>query len=93
MPPVTFDWSISLGQIVTGILFAGSVALSAQRIYHLLDKRIAGLELTLTTHAATLTDHKGKLDKYEETLFSVVSDLQRIIGRVEAMVPERRHVP
>ncbi len=91
-----FDWSINFGQIITiaGTLlgFYGT----ALSLYHRIDKRMAGFEQTLQQHATTLTDHAKRLERYEEVLFKIVGDLQRVIGRVEVQHEEdgrRRALP
>lgn len=90
MPHVQFDWTISFGQIVTAVAFALSVILSGQRIYHLLDLRITLLVEEVHQHKETLSDHKGRLEKYEEVLFKLVGDLQRLVGRAEVQLHDRR---
>ncbi len=93
MPPVHFDWTISLGQVVTAASFFLSIAMAGQRIYLLLDKRLSLLQQTVMNHTDTLTSHDSRMKHYEEVLFKVVSDLQRLIGRAEAYWVERRHTP
>lgn len=89
MPLVHFDWTISLGQIVQAVSFVLAIILSIQRVYHLLDKRIALIVEEVKQHGATLSDHNGRMTKYEEMLFKVVGDLQRLVGRAEVQLAER----
>lgn len=80
---MTFDWSFNVGQLVTAVAFLLGAYGAVMRIYHLLDKRLGNLEMRLETHASTLGDHGKRMGRYEESLFSIVGDLQRVVGRVE----------
>lgn len=78
-----FDWTIDFGQILTLIGLLLGFYGTAISLYHKIDKRMAGFEQTLLTHATTLTDHATRLERYEQVLFTITGDLQRVIGRVE----------
>lgn len=86
---IEFSSEVNLGQIITIISLVVSAYAATIRIYHLLDKRVARLEDTLLTHASTLTMHGARMERYEASLFKVVADLQRVIGRMEAHQEER----
>jgi hypothetical protein len=88
MPPlliaaVTFDWSISLGQIVNALMVLGGGAFVVFRMFHALDKRVSEFEFKIETHAETLKDHATRMERWESTLFKVVSDLSHVLGRLE----------
>ena len=87
---MTIDYTLNIWQVITavGFLFAGYGAI--MRVYHLLDKRLASMEQHLTDHADTLGEHGRRLGKYEEALFKMVGDLQRVIGRVEVFAQAPR---
>jgi hypothetical protein len=91
---VIFDWTISLGQIVNALIVLAGALGAVFKLYARLDKRVDAFELRLdntqTTFSreiqyatTTLADHAGRMERWESTLFKVVSDLQRVIGRME----------
>ena len=84
---MTIDWTLNVWQVITavGFLFGGYSAV--MRVYHLVDKRLASMEQHLTEHAGTIGQHGQRLEKYEQALFKLVGDLQRVVGRVEAAGP------
>lgn len=88
---ISFDWTINFGQVVTALavvlsLWRLSIKLyaAAMELYHMLDKRLGHAEDTLRTHALQLTDHSLRMERYEASMFKIVSDLSKVIGRVEA---------
>ena len=81
------DWTLNVWQLMTAAGFLVGGYGTIMRVYHLLDKRLASMELHLTTHADTLEEHGHRLGRYEESLFKIVGDLQRVIGRVEVVAP------
>lgn len=91
---VAFDWTITLGQVVQLVVILLGGGLTVQRFYFLLDKRIernareiqlhvARLERDILLHSTALADHATRMERWETTLFKLVADLQRVIGRVE----------
>lgn len=86
---IEFSWEVNFGQIITIVSLVASAYAATIRVYHLLDKRVARLEDTLISHAQTLTMHGERMERYEASLFKVVADLQRVIGRMEAHQDER----
>lgn len=86
---VMFDWTISLGSIVNAVMLIIGAYAAGVKLYHALDKRIDRFELEISAHAKTLEDHASRMERWESTLFKVVSDLQRVIGRME-VPPDRR---
>lgn len=90
---ITFDWSVSLGQIVNAVLLIFGVYGAVIRMYHVLDKRASAIEQTIKNHGEALTNHAIRMERWETTLFKVVSDLQRVIGRMEVSAHEPWHGP
>lgn len=86
---LTFDWTISLGQIVNAAILIGGFSLAALKLYHALDKRVTMFERDIVGHAKTLADHAMRMERWEATLFKVVADLQRVIGRMEVQQHQR----
>lgn len=84
-----FDWTITLGQIVNAVLLIIGFGFAVQKLYHALDKRVSLFENDMTTHAKTLADHATRMERWETTLFKVVADLQRVIGRMEVQQQTR----
>lgn len=80
---LVFDWTISLGQIVNAVLLVIGFGYAVMKLYHALDKRVSIFERDMTGHAKTLADHAVRMERWESTLFKVVADLQRVIGRME----------
>ena len=96
-----FDWSINFGQIAQGIGIVFAVYHAVLGAYRKIQMDMAQMKSTLQTHAKTLSDHSEqmarsdsnhneRMTRYETAMFQVVSDLQRVVGRVEALMPERR---
>lgn len=102
---ITFDWTISLGQIVNAVLIVLGAIIGAIKLWYSIDKRftalatavdnrvtdlgnavdkrVSMLEADLVDHTKTLADHAVRMQRWEETLFKIVGDLQRVIGRME----------
>lgn len=76
--------SITLGDLIQ----LGGVVVSITAVYYAIKGRIRELELTLGIHAKDLATHANRMAKYEESMVSVIGNVQRIIGRME--MPERR---
>ena len=73
---------ISLGTILTIATLIGIAIRFGFRLGH--------FETTLNNHAKTLVEHATRLGAYEARIVDIVSDLQRLIGRVEASLERRR---
>ena len=80
---MTFSWDINIGQIVSAAVVLLGAYSGALRIYHLLDKRMDKFEGHLSQHTDTLELHSVRMEKYESGLYSIVGDVQRILGRLE----------
>jgi hypothetical protein len=91
---IVFDWTISLGQIVNAVLVVTGAAIALIKLFYgidrrvtamgtAIDKRLTILENDLVDHTKTLADHATRMERWEATLFKIVGDLQRVIGRME----------
>ncbi len=71
---------------LTGELSLGSIAIVASILTTAvaIGIRMGTLQTLVGGHASTLKEHSGRLDRYEKTLIDVGSNLQRMIGRIEA---------
>ena len=79
------DWTLSINSFINGgILLAIIVGIL----------RVGGMQELLKHHADTLEDHGDRMTKHDEIMLKMVSDLQRLIGRVEAdAFQDRRQLP
>lgn len=89
---MTFDGTITLGNILTAVVFLFGLWGAVSRAYHLLDKRTTMFEGTLTEHANLLKEHAARMVRQEEhmekqdnILLHISGDMQRIVGRFEAI--------
>lgn len=74
-------WFILAFNVIT---YLAGLAWAVHRVQDGLDRRLAVFEATLRIHADTLVAHAGKMEKQDDILLRVVSDIQRLIGRLEA---------
>jgi hypothetical protein len=81
---VTFDASISLGNILSAATIVGGIAISASRVLASVDKRLDLFSQTLEEHAKALQKHDAAIALYEERVFDLVGTLQRLVGRFES---------
>ena len=80
----SFDYTVSLGNILTILGFAWVVWMGVTRVYIMLDLRISRFEEILEGHAKTLAAHAGRMEKQDDLLLRLVGDVQRLIGYMEA---------
>lgn len=78
-----FDWTISLGTILSAILVVMGTWATVARLYSLLDRRLAVFETMLSNHATTLFTHSTRMEKHEDLIIKLTGNMQRIIGRLE----------
>lgn len=76
---VHFDATITLGTLIQ----VGSMGLLAVAVFNAVSARLTIFENILKTHAEFIKDHADRFDAYDARFLSVVSDLQRLIGRSE----------
>lgn len=74
------EWTLTLGDLISGSVVAATVI----GAYWALRSRMELLESKLLDHATTLLRHSDRMDRHEARFLDVVSNLQRLIGRVEA---------
>ena len=73
------DWTIRIGDLMQIVALIGTGLWA----YHGLVVKLALLSQTLETHSRIIEDHSLRMERYEGALFNLVSDLQRMIGRLE----------
>lgn len=71
---------------VTGDISLGSIAIIVTLIGVTIriGMQIGNIQAVASSHETAIARHAARLDLYEGRLVSVVSDVQRLIGRVEA---------
>ncbi len=74
-----FDWTLTFGTV----LQIGSMILLAVALFNALAARLTVFENTLKSHA-------DALKKNEIQIFDLIADVQRLIGRSEVELGERR---
>jgi len=85
---MTFDGSISIGDIVTAATIVFGLWAAVTKTYHRADKRAALFEQTVTQHTELLAAHSTRMEKNDETLLKVMSELQRLVGRLDSLNPQ-----
>lgn len=85
---MTFDNTITLGNIVVLLGFLGGLWMAVARTYHSLDKRAAIFEQIVTSHSSLLEQHTRRMERTDETLLTVMSELQRLVGRLDMLNPQ-----
>ena len=86
-----FDWTISLGSILTIVGFFFSLWWSLTRLWTRMDRRVSVFETVLAKHAETLLSHATKMERQDSLLIQLVGDVQRLIGRIEAQTLRGRY--
>lgn len=71
---------------VTGEISLGSIAIAITIIGAMIriGQQIGKMQQLVTSQGTLIEGHRKRLDTYEERLVSVVGDVQRIVGRLEA---------
>lgn len=71
---------------ITGEISLGNVAIMVTLIGIAVrvGMRLGSVETVAKAQAALIESHTTRLDRYEERLVSIVSDVSRLIGRIEA---------
>lgn len=83
-----FDWTLHFGDVLQVLVIIGT----AFWAYHGIVLKLALLTRTIEDHGETLHEHADRLQRYEASLFKLVGDLQRMIGRMETLdVPPSNH--
>ena len=89
-----FDWTVSLGQLVQVVVMLFGFGLVVQRFYYAIDKRVSVIERELVVHAEKveielsgqregLASQDVRMERWESTVFKLVSDLSRVVGQME----------
>ena len=77
---MVFDGTVTLGTVFQIVAMFAAVLVAWMKI----DARLASFAANLDHHAVAIERHTLRLDAIDGRLFSIVSDLQRLIGRTEA---------
>ncbi len=87
-----FDWTITLGTVLSAAVFVAGTWAAVSRLYSLLDKRLAIFESVLGTHAQTLMAHSARMERQDDIMIKLAGDIQRVIGRIETWTDPRRAI-
>ena len=77
------DWSISVGNILTALVFLFGAVSTGWKIYNAFARQAVVFEGLLKEHTNTLISHAGRMEKQDELLLRIIGDVQRLIGRME----------
>ena len=80
---MSFDWSLHIGDVIQVLAILGT----AMWAYHGIAVKLALLAQIIEEHSDTLREHGQRLTRYEESLFKLVGDLQRMVGHLEGSKP------
>ena len=79
------DWSVSIGNILTAASFFTAVLAVIWKFYASFLTKTTAFEELLKGHAATLMTHADRMEKQDDLLLRVISDVQRLVGRMESI--------
>ena len=82
-----FDGTVTLGNL----LELGGIVVVLLRMYHNAVIRFVHLETIIQDHSQKLVEHGQRMEKYEGGMFRVVSDVQRLVGRLESQPHPQPH--
>ena len=85
-----FDWTVSLGTVLSALVIVSGTWAAASRLYSLVDKRLAMFQERLGAHSSTLEVHAEKMEKQDDMLLKISQDLHRLIGRMEILSDLKR---
>lgn len=77
--PVRMDWTINIGTVLQILSMCGCVVVVVVSV----SNRLKAFETTLKQHGDALQKHDTTLSVYETRILDIVSNLQRLIGRME----------
>lgn len=80
---ITFDWTISFGQLVQIAMLIAGGWVAASKLYYAVDRRLTKVEYTIETQANKLSGVAEKTGEVESTLVKTVSDLARVVGALD----------
>lgn len=81
-----FDFTVTFGNLIE---LAG-IVLALVSLYYAAVGRVRELELILKQHAKDLTAHSQRMERFDENLIEVVSQVHRILGRMDVGDLRRR---
>ena len=82
-----FDPTVTLGNILTAIVFITALIGSVARAYNLIDRRMATFESTIMQHTELLKHHTTSMERQDALLLDISGQMNRIVGRLEAFSP------
>lgn len=83
---VTFDWTITLGNLVS----AAAIVMGFWGASLRLTQRLSRFEATVEDHTNAISTHARKHERQDELLRDLMGDVQRLIGRLDSMTERRR---
>lgn len=81
-----FDFTVTFGNL----LELGGIVAVLISLYYAAVGRVRELEIILKQHAHDLTAHSNRMERFDENLIEVVSQVQRILGRMDVGDLRRR---
>lgn len=81
---MTFDSTITLGNVVTLVGFLFGLWAAANRTYHSLDKRATIFEAMIHEHSRLLAEHSKRMEQHDRTLTDILQKIANIVGRMES---------
>ena len=79
-----FDWTTNLGTIIQILTMIGLVV----GLMNSLKSRLDAMQAMLKTHADALAKHDVVLSVYETRIFTMVADIQKLIGKFEMVASQ-----
>ena len=78
---MSFDGTVTLGALLQIAVMVIAIAVAWQK----LEAKLSTFSVNLEHHAMAIEKHTMRLDAIDSRLLNVVADLQRLIGRSEAV--------
>jgi hypothetical protein len=87
---MTFDWTFTVGNLITIVSVVGGIWATAMKVYYLLAQRLDRLEGRLLVHTETLASHASRMVLHEDRFLKAAGDLQHVIGRMDSRNGQER---
>ena len=81
-----FDFTVTFGNL----LELGGIVVVLISLYYAAVGRVKELEIILTQHAKDLASHAKRMERFDDSMVDVVSQVHRILGRLEPLDIRRR---
>lgn len=85
-PEMHFEWTINLGNLITAIVFVLGLWGTSMK----LTARATTFENRLSEHTLAITHHSDRMGKQDDLLLTIIRDVERLIGRLDAQTERRR---